>query len=110
MREIIGAESRELTRYRAKREKQERQEEELFIRAPVTKLDKKIEKHMTKSRNGYVLLLLLSYFMDCGKQRIWLFYEDAVGMHLYRVSLLLNLPFFKIHTAQIKSQALKLIQ
>ncbi|OAY65327.1 Neuroguidin [Ananas comosus] len=52
VREIIGAESRELTRYRAKREKQERQEEELFIRAPVTKLDKKIEKHMTKSRNG----------------------------------------------------------
>ncbi|XP_020103655.1 neuroguidin-like [Ananas comosus] len=62
VREIIGAESRELTRYRAKREKQERQEEELFIRAPVTKLDKKIEKHMTKSRNG--LLGLADGFFD----------------------------------------------
>lgn len=57
MKEIIGAESRELTRYIAKREDRARQEEELFIRVPVTKLDKRIEKHMRKSRNGYVILL-----------------------------------------------------
>ncbi|XP_010923896.1 uncharacterized protein [Elaeis guineensis] len=62
VKEIIGAESRELTRYIAKREEHARQEEELFTRAPVTKLDKRIEKHMRKSRNG--LLGLTDGFYD----------------------------------------------
>lgn len=53
LRETIGAESRDVTRYKAKLEERARQEEELFIRAPVTKLDKKMEKHLRKSRNGY---------------------------------------------------------
>ncbi|KAJ8504405.1 hypothetical protein OPV22_005291 [Ensete ventricosum] len=35
LREHIGAESRELTRYLAKREERSRQEEEFFARAPV---------------------------------------------------------------------------
>lgn len=34
-------------------EEQARREEELFIRASVTKEDKKREKHLKKSRNGY---------------------------------------------------------
>ena len=53
VREIIGAESVEVSRYKAKMEKRARQEEELFTRAPVTKMEKKKEKHLKKSRNGY---------------------------------------------------------
>jgi hypothetical protein len=52
VREIVGAESVELSRYKAKWEKRARQEEELFTRAPMTKMEKKKEKHL-KSRNGY---------------------------------------------------------
>ncbi|KAJ1704145.1 hypothetical protein LUZ63_003924 [Rhynchospora breviuscula] len=62
VREIVGAESRELTRYLAKREAKERQEEELFTRAPITRREKKLEKHMTKSRNG--LLGMTDGFYD----------------------------------------------
>ncbi|PKA46715.1 hypothetical protein AXF42_Ash019698 [Apostasia shenzhenica] len=58
VREIIGSESRELSRYIAKREKQAKQEEDHFTRAPVTKREKKIEKHMKKSRNGGLSLRL----------------------------------------------------
>lgn len=43
-----------------KMERRSQQEEELFTRAPVTKKDKKIEKHLKKSRNGYALLLSVS--------------------------------------------------
>ena len=53
VREIIGAESVEVSRYKAKMEKRARQEEELFSRAPMTKMEKKKEKHLKKSRNGY---------------------------------------------------------
>ena len=53
VREIIGAESVEVSRYKAKMEKRARQEEELFTRAPMTKMEKKKEKHLKKSRNGY---------------------------------------------------------
>ncbi|KAJ3678289.1 hypothetical protein LUZ60_002092 [Juncus effusus] len=62
VRETIGAESRELTRYLAKREAKEREEEELFTRAPITRREKKQEKHMQKSRNG--LLGLADGFYD----------------------------------------------
>ncbi|XVE70666.1 hypothetical protein DITRI_Ditri10aG0089000 [Diplodiscus trichospermus] len=62
VREIIGTESRELTRYMEKMERRAQQEEELFTRAPVTKMDKKIEKHLKKSRNG--LLGLTDSFYD----------------------------------------------
>ncbi|URD99766.1 Sas10/Utp3/C1D family [Musa troglodytarum] len=62
LRENIGAESRELTRYLAKREERARQEEEIFTRAPVAKRDKQIEKHMKNSRNG--LLGLTDGFYD----------------------------------------------
>ncbi|KAH1065430.1 hypothetical protein J1N35_030417 [Gossypium stocksii] len=62
VREIIGTESRELTRYMEKMERRAQQEEELFTRAPVTKKDKKIEKHLKKSRNG--LLGLTDSFFD----------------------------------------------
>ena len=53
VREIVGAESVEVSRYKAKMEKRARQEEELFTRAPMTKMEKKKEKHLKKSRNGY---------------------------------------------------------
>ena len=54
VREIVGTESRELIRYKEKMEQRARQEEELFTRAPLTRTEKKKEKHLRKSRNGYV--------------------------------------------------------
>lgn len=62
VREIVGIETRELTTYKAKLEERARQEEELFIRAPLTKMEKKKEKHLKKSRNG--LLGLTDSFFD----------------------------------------------
>ncbi|XP_062163079.1 uncharacterized protein LOC133870059 isoform X1 [Alnus glutinosa] len=62
VRENIGSESRELARYMAKMEKRAQEEEELFIRAPMTKMEKKKEKHLKKSRNG--LLGLTDSFYD----------------------------------------------
>ncbi|KAL9672727.1 hypothetical protein QQ045_028979 [Rhodiola kirilowii] len=61
--EVIGNESRELTRYLEKRRYQEKLEEEQFTRAPITKMDKKREKHLKKSRNG-LLGLVESPFDD----------------------------------------------
>lgn len=52
LQETVGAESRELSRYLAKRDEQAIQEEDLFIRAPITKREKKLEKHLKMSRNG----------------------------------------------------------
>ncbi|CAB4297815.1 unnamed protein product [Prunus armeniaca] len=60
--ESVGAESLELARYRAKMEDRARQEEELFMRAPITKKEKQREKHLKKSRNG--LLGLTDNFYD----------------------------------------------
>lgn len=74
IREVIGTESRELTTYKAKWEERARREEELFTRAPVTKLEKKKEKHLLKSRNG--LLGLTDSFYDEIKT---LPLEDDVG-------------------------------
>lgn len=53
VREVVGTESRELNRYKEKMEERARQEEELFTRAPLTKMEKKKMKHLKKSRNGY---------------------------------------------------------
>lgn len=52
IREIIGTESKEYSKYVAKWEERERQEEELFTRAPVTRKEKYQAKHLLKSRNG----------------------------------------------------------
>nr|CAN69547.1 hypothetical protein VITISV_005614 [Vitis vinifera] len=62
VREIVGTESRELIRYKEKMEQRARQEEELFTRAPLTRTEKKKEKHLRKSRNG--LLGLTDSFYD----------------------------------------------
>ncbi|KAK2659949.1 hypothetical protein Ddye_006482 [Dipteronia dyeriana] len=62
VREIVGTESRELNRYREKMEQRARQEEDLFTRAPLTKMEKKKMKHLKKSRNG--LLGLTDSFFD----------------------------------------------
>ncbi|KAJ0026222.1 hypothetical protein Pint_08508 [Pistacia integerrima] len=62
VRETVGTESRELTRYKERMEERARREEELFTRAPLTKMEKKKMKHLKKSRNG--LLGLTESFFD----------------------------------------------
>ncbi|XP_052191123.1 uncharacterized protein LOC127800514 [Diospyros lotus] len=62
VREVVGTESREVIRYKAKMEDRARREEDLFIRAPLAKIEKKKMKHMSKSRNG--LLGLTDSFYD----------------------------------------------
>lgn len=62
VREVIGSEDRDVTRYKAKMEELARREEELFTRAPLTSMEKKQLKHMRKSRNG--LLGLADNFYD----------------------------------------------
>lgn len=62
VREFVGTESRELTKYMAKMEERAKQEEKSFARAPLTKLEKKEMKHLKKSRNG--LLGLTDSFYD----------------------------------------------
>lgn len=62
VREVVGSESRELTKYMAKMEERAKREEEAFDRAPLTKLEKKKMKHLKKSRNG--LLGLTDSFYD----------------------------------------------
>ncbi|CAL5385744.1 unnamed protein product [Camellia sinensis] len=74
VREIVGTESREVIRYRAKMEERARREEELFTRAPLTKVEKNKMKHLKKSRNG--LLGLTDSFYDEIKS---LPLEDNVG-------------------------------
>ncbi|KAK1317849.1 hypothetical protein QJS10_CPA05g01470 [Acorus calamus] len=62
VRDIVGSESREFSMFREKMEERARQEEEMFTRAPLSKLDKKKMKHLRKSRNG--LLSLTDGFHD----------------------------------------------
>ncbi|KAG5543791.1 hypothetical protein RHGRI_016521 [Rhododendron griersonianum] len=52
VREVVGNESREVTRYMAKMDERARQEEELFARAPLTKMEKLKMKRVKKSGNG----------------------------------------------------------
>ncbi|EPS65166.1 hypothetical protein M569_09613, partial [Genlisea aurea] len=53
VRETFGSESREMANYISKMEKRAQQEEELFTRAPITKVEKKKMKQLMKSsRNG----------------------------------------------------------
>uniref|UniRef100_A0A0D9V9B9 Neuroguidin n=1 Tax=Leersia perrieri TaxID=77586 RepID=A0A0D9V9B9_9ORYZ len=52
LKETAGDESREFTRYMRQRELQEKQEEELFTRAPLTKRDKQTERQMRKQLHG----------------------------------------------------------
>lgn len=51
-KEKVGDESREFVKYMRQREKHEKQEEELFTRAPVTKRDKQMERQMRKQLHG----------------------------------------------------------
>jgi len=44
-------------------EKRAQEEEELFIRAPMTKMEKKKEKHLKKSRNGYAEQIILDLLL-----------------------------------------------
>lgn len=52
IRDFVGH-SREVERHVAKMEERARQEEELFNRVPLTKEERKREKYLKKSRNGY---------------------------------------------------------
>ncbi|KAL8103767.1 hypothetical protein AgCh_028099 [Apium graveolens] len=52
VREMVGNESIEVTKFRERLEAQSCIEEELFTRAPLTKMQKKKMKHMKKSRNS----------------------------------------------------------
>ena len=54
-KETAGDESKEFMAYMRQREKQEKAEEELFTRAPVTKREKYMEKQMKKQLHGYVV-------------------------------------------------------
>ncbi|XP_071732341.1 uncharacterized protein [Rutidosis leptorrhynchoides] len=74
VREVVGTEDRDVTRYKAKLEERARREEELFTRAPLTKMEKTQLKHMRKSRNG--LLGLADGFYDDIKS---LPIEEGVG-------------------------------
>ncbi|AQK45471.1 Sas10/Utp3/C1D family [Zea mays] len=51
-KETVGDESKEFGRYMRQREEQEKQEVELFTRAPVTKHDKQIEKLIRRQLHG----------------------------------------------------------
>ncbi|GER51230.1 12-oxophytodienoate reductase [Striga asiatica] len=62
VRENLGSDSREVMNAIAKMEDRARREEELFTRAPLTKVEKKKIKHLKKSRNG--LLGLTESFYD----------------------------------------------
>ncbi|GER28929.1 Sas10/Utp3/C1D family [Striga asiatica] len=62
VRENLGSDSREVMDAIAKIEDRARREEELFSRAPLTKVEKKKIKHLKKSRNG--LLGLTESFYD----------------------------------------------
>ena len=54
----MGDESRGFLKYIRQREEQEKQEEDLFTRAPVTKRDKQIEKRIRRQLHGYVQILI----------------------------------------------------
>ena len=63
--DAIGIESRELTRFKEKMEDRARREEDLFMRAPLTKEEKRKEKQLKKSRNGYASNIVhLFVFVD----------------------------------------------
>jgi len=62
LREIVGAESKELLREQSKFEKRARQEEELFTRVPLSRIEKKRIKHIKRSRNG--LMGMMDDFND----------------------------------------------
>ncbi|KAL8153962.1 hypothetical protein V2J09_011722 [Rumex salicifolius] len=62
VRETIGTESVEMSRFLQQYEERSRQEENLFTRAPITKAERKKTKHLLKSRNG--LMGLTESFYD----------------------------------------------
>lgn len=61
VREMVGAESREFSKFKAQWDRREEQEEEIFNRAPITKAEKRKMKHLMRS-NG--LLGLTDNFYD----------------------------------------------
>jgi U3 small nucleolar ribonucleoprotein protein LCP5 len=85
-KETVGDESREFGRYMRQREEQEKQEEESFTRAPVTKRDKQIEKRIRRQLHGYVkIVYLLLLLIVCVNTQLTLV--------SYEYYLALGLPF-----------------
>lgn len=55
---MVGAESREFSKFKAQWDRREEQEEEIFNRAPITKAEKRKMKHLMRS-NGYAFYLFI---------------------------------------------------
>ncbi|MFS7955685.1 hypothetical protein Hanom_Chr07g00645531 [Helianthus anomalus] len=66
VREVIGTEDRDVTKYRAKMEERARREDALFTRAPLTRMDKKRLKHVCESSNGSASIFLLLHGLAYG--------------------------------------------
>ncbi|MFS7964395.1 hypothetical protein Hanom_Chr08g00749861 [Helianthus anomalus] len=66
VREVIGTEDRDVTKYRAKMEERARREDALFTRAPLTRIDKKRLKHVCESSNGSASIFLLLHGLAYG--------------------------------------------
>jgi hypothetical protein len=54
-KESAGDESKEYLNYTRRREQQEKAEQEMFTRAPVTKREKYMEKQMKQQLNEYAI-------------------------------------------------------
>ncbi|MFS7980568.1 hypothetical protein Hanom_Chr10g00940941 [Helianthus anomalus] len=66
VREVIGTEDRDVTKYMAKMEERARREAALFTRAPLTRMDKKRLKHVCESSNGSASIFLLLHGLAYG--------------------------------------------
>eukprot|EP01018_Ginkgo_biloba_P004508 Gb_40052 [translate_table: standard] len=62
VREMVGSKSKEMLWERSKIEDRPRQEDELYTRVPLSRIDKKKLKHIKRSRNG--LLGMIDDFND----------------------------------------------
>ncbi|KAK9063341.1 hypothetical protein SSX86_017211 [Deinandra increscens subsp. villosa] len=95
VREVIGTEDRDVTKYKAKMEERARREEDLFTRAPLTSMEKKKLKHMRRSRNGsassffstteffYILIIIVKIIFVCRLLGLAdSFYDDVKSLPL----------------------------
>ncbi|KAF6160644.1 hypothetical protein GIB67_019584 [Kingdonia uniflora] len=76
VKESRGSESKEVFRFKEKMNKRARDEENLFTRAPLTRVEKKKEQHLKKLKNG------LDSLTDGFFSEIKTFTEDDDGKHM----------------------------
>lgn len=79
IKEYLGSESREFERHKEKWEERARQEEELFVRAPISKQEKKRERYLLKKRDG-LLGLTDTFYNEIGT------FDDNEETPSYKVS------------------------